>query len=61
MSIPKLLTKKEVCEVLRMSMGSLDTRIREGEIRGMIKDRGKVFFPESEILKYLARKTVKAS
>lgn len=61
MSLPKLLTKKEVCAALRISMGTLETRVRDGEIRGMIKDHGKVYFPESEILKYLARKTVKAS
>lgn len=61
MSLPKLLTKKEISEVLRCSTKTVETLDNSGELRGKIKMGKSVLWPESEVLKLIARRTVKAS
>lgn len=61
MSLPKLLTKKEVAEVLRCTTKTVETLHNNGDLKGKIKMGKDVLWPEDEILKFIARRTVKAS
>ncbi len=61
MSLPKLLTKKEVAEILRCSTKTIEALHNSGELKGKIKMGKDVLWPEEEILKFIARRTVKAS
>ena len=49
-----LMTKKEVCEFLRISQATLDRIVAGGELRAM-KVGGSVRFMRSDLSAYLAR------
>jgi excisionase family DNA binding protein len=46
------LTRQEVAKILRMSLGTLDKRIKDGEI-SVVRDGSRIFILQSELSRYL--------
>lgn len=46
------LTRQEVAKILRMSLGTLDKRIKDGEI-SVVRDGSRIFILQSELGRYL--------
>ena len=46
------LTRLEVCAILRISLATLEARIREGKI-GIVRDGKRVFILQDELDRYL--------
>lgn len=51
---PTRFTRAEVAKILRISLGTLDKRIREGEI-STTREGKRVFVKKAELERYLAR------
>ena len=49
---PKRLTKLEVVPILRISLGTLDKRIKDGDIK-IVREGKRIFILEDELIRYM--------